>query len=286
MTRTSVSALGGARLSFEQWGHGATVLAIHGFTGSLETWRPLAETLREEYSILAVDVIGHGASDSPRDPRWYSMEPFVQALEELLSRLGVEKVCWLGYSMGGRIALSAAVALPHRTAGLILESASPGLATEGERESRRRSDENLAGWIEEVGIKRFVDYWESISLWASQRCLPDTVRAALRRHRLANNPSGLANSLRGMGTGAQPPVHQRLGELNDRTLLIAGGEDSKFRDIAREMTSGIRSSHLEIVPGAGHSVHLEQPERFNALVLEFLRANPPVSSHPRSRSRL
>ena len=143
---------------------------------------------------------------------------------------------------------------------------------------RRRSgnsasgdDETLADWIVEAGVQRFVEYWESLPLWHSQKRLPAALRDSLRSQRLRNNPCGLANSLRGVGTGAQPHLHNRLGEITAPALLVAGEEDEKFTAIAREMHRSIPTSHLETVAGAGHAVHLEQSEIFSRMVTGFLQ---------------
>src|SRR5205807_809180 len=109
--------------------------------------------------------------------------------------------------------------------------ASPGLASATEREQRRQSDSALAERIEREGVKAFIDYWEQIPLFASQNSLPREKREALREQRLNNRARGLANSLRGVGTGAQPALHARLPELNLPALLIAGELDTKFCQI-------------------------------------------------------
>ncbi|MSQ21877.1 MAG: 2-succinyl-6-hydroxy-2,4-cyclohexadiene-1-carboxylate synthase [Dehalococcoidia bacterium] len=266
------------RLNVEVSGTGPHVLAIHGFTGSTATWATLATAVGKEYTVVAVDMLGHGASDAPRDPKRYSMERCIEDLEAILDHLEIERVRWLGYSMGGRIALSAAIALPQRTSGLVAESASPGLATAEERASRVQDDEKLAERIEQDGIKRFVDYWGAIPLFASQARLPATIRDRLRAQRLRSSPLGLANSLRGIGTGAQPSVHELLSNLAMPTLWIAGKEDAKFAGIARDMHRLVPGSEMHIVPKAGHAVHLEQPDDFNQAVLGFLRERKPVSS--------
>ena len=270
MTRMALSALEGAELNVETTGRGPALVALHGFTGSVQTWSSFSQAAEAEFTIVAVGLPGHGASDSPPDSRLYTMERHVQALAEILDRLGLERVAWLGYSLGGRIALSAAVALPERTTALVLESASPGIASEEERQQRTREDEALACWIEEVGVQRFVEYWESLPLWHSQKRLPSVMRDGLRSQRLRNNPYGLANSLRGVGTGAQPPLHDRLEEITAPALLVAGEEDQKFSGIARKMHRSIPRSRLETVPGVGHAVHLEQPEIFSRAVTGFL----------------
>ena len=251
MARIAVSALEGAELNVEMTGRGPALAALHGFTGSVQTWQSFSEAAGTGLTVVAVDLPGHGASDSPPDFRMYTMERHVQALIEILDRLGLERVAWLGYSLGGRIALSAAVALPERTTALVLESASPGIASEEERQQRIREDETLADWIEDVGVQRFVEYWELLPLWNSQKRLPAALRDRLRSQRLGNNPCGLANSLRGVGTGAQPPLHDRLGEITAPALLVAGEEDEKFSGIAREMHRSIPTSRLETVADGG-----------------------------------
>jgi len=172
--------------------------------------------------------------------------------------------------MGGRIALYCAFSGYFRA--LILESASPGLATFTERAQRRASDEALAERIEREGIKAFVNYWEQLPLFASQSNLSIECRNAQRAQRLTNRAHGLANSLRGVGTAVQPPLYQRLPELPLPVLLITGELDSKFCHIGQRMAQHLPQAQLQIVPSAGHAIHLEQPERFVTLVHKFCSA--------------
>lgn len=82
---------------------------------------------------------------------------------------------------------------------------------------------------------------------------------------------GLANSLRGVGTGAQPSLWERLPALRIPVLLIAGALDAKFRRTAERMTERLPNARLEIVPDAGHAMHFERPELFDAIVSDFCR---------------
>jgi 2-succinyl-6-hydroxy-2,4-cyclohexadiene-1-carboxylate synthase len=86
---------------------------------------------------------------------------------------------------------------------------------------------------------------------------------------LNNRARGLAQSLRGVGTGVQPSLHAQLPALHIPVLLIAGELDTKFMAIARSMAQALPRSQLRIIPGAGHAVHLERPEDFDALVGDF-----------------
>jgi 2-succinyl-6-hydroxy-2,4-cyclohexadiene-1-carboxylate synthase len=264
--------LPGADYNVETAGAGAPLMLLHGFTGSAESWSHLQPALAARLTMIMPDLLGHGRTGAPDDPVRYRMEPCVADLIAILDALSIGRTHLLGYSMGGRVALAAAVEHPERIASLILESASPGLAGAGEREARVASDNALADAIERDGIEAFVARWEWIPLFATQERLPAQVRARLRTQRLSNNPRGLANSLRGLGTGVPPPLWERLTELKMPCLIMAGELDGKFAGIARAMAAAIAGSALAIVPGAGHTIHLEQPAAFERLVLEFAAA--------------
>lgn len=247
-----------------------TLVLLHGFTGSAANWSDLLSHLEAPgRRLIALDLLGHGQADAPDDPVYYDMEHSQIDILATLSTLGVQarEAILLGYSMGGRIALYTGFSGFFRA--LILESASPGLTTESERTQRRQGDYALAERIEREGVEAFIDYWEQLPLFASQHNLPLERRIALRRQRLNNRASGLANSLRGVGTGAQPALHERLPELDLPVLLLAGELDTKFSQIADQMARSLPQATLHIVPGAGHTIHLEQPTLFAEFVNEF-----------------
>jgi 2-succinyl-6-hydroxy-2,4-cyclohexadiene-1-carboxylate synthase len=248
-------------------GSGRPLLLLHGFTGCGENWQPLIPALAQHYQVIRVDLLGHGRSAHPADENRYTMQHQVADLIALLDALHIEQTSLLGYSMGGRVALATAVAHPQRISHLILESASPGLADPAEQQARIHSDRALADWIEAHGIPAFVERWEQLPLWGSQQQLSPEARAALRQQRLQNSPLGLANSLRGMGTGAQPSYWHHLPALTMPLLLIAGELDAKFVAINRQIASLLAHAQLEIVPGAGHTVHLERPLAYTELIV-------------------
>lgn len=264
--------INGSMLNVERSGSGPALLLLHGFTGSVETWHAHLPALTPYVTAVAVDLIGHGASDAPDDPARYAMDRCVADLLALLDRLEIERTAVLGYSMGARVALHLAAAAPRRVQALLLESGSPGLAGAAERAARRAADEALAGQIERDGVDAFVQCWERLPLFATQRALPPEVRAALRRQRQRNRAHGLANSLRGLGTGAQQPLWERLGEIEAPALLVAGALDAKFSAIAQAMVAALPRGRMELVPQAGHAVHLERPAEFDHLVVEFVVA--------------
>ncbi len=252
-------------------GAGPAVLLLHGFAGSAETWRPLLADWRHQFAVMAVDLLGHGRSDCPPDLARYRMESVCDDLARLLDTLGVDRIHLVGYSMGGRIALSFALLHPCRVNRLVLESASPGLADPTQRALRRESDEAWAGLIEEAGMTAFVDRWQQQPLFASQSRLDPGTLQRVRQMRLAQPAQGLAATLRQLGSGRQPSWWHRLAELTAPSLFISGELDQKFTRLAVEMAVRMRTTTQAIVvPGVGHTVHLEAPERFSSLVAGFL----------------
>jgi 2-succinyl-6-hydroxy-2,4-cyclohexadiene-1-carboxylate synthase len=170
---------------------------------------------------------------------------------------GPERYTVVGYSMGGRIALHAALAAGDRVERLVLIGASPGIADQGERSARQRTDEELADEIERSSIDEFARRWAQTPVLAG---LPAAALDAAHADRLRSTPAGLARALRGLGAGALPSLWDRLGELPMPVTLVVGERDSKFRAVAVEMARRMPAADVVVVPVAGHAVHLEAPE--------------------------
>ncbi|MEH7238901.1 2-succinyl-6-hydroxy-2,4-cyclohexadiene-1-carboxylate synthase [Bacillus sp. JJ1562] len=257
-------------------GEGVPIVLLHGFTGSLTTWNQTTDILKQHFKCVLIDLIGHGESDCPDDFAKYQIEIVANDIIHILDILELQTFHIAGYSMGGRVALATAILYPNRVASLILESSSPGLKTEEERAVRRKSDEKLADRIEHEGINKFIDYWENIPLFSSQKALSREKQLEIRKQRLENNPVGLANSLRGMGTGVQPSYWERLNEIKFPTILLCGDLDPKFCNIAEEMSSSIQNVKVEKIVEAGHAIHVEQPHFFGKIIVEFVSDHFPL----------
>ena len=264
---------------------GRPIVLLHGFNGSSEDWTPLLPRLREAgRAAIAVDLLGHGATGAPADPSRYTMAEAVRDLDAILGDLGVERSDWLGYSMGGRVALHMALAQPERVSSLILESSSPGIEDVHARARRRGEDDALADRIEERGIEWFVNYWSMLPLFETQRELPPATLAALRSRRMGSLPAGLARSLRGMGQGVHDYLGSRLDRVRCDVLLLAGERDVKYVRVARSMAEAIPGSTCVIVPGVGHAVHLEAPEALADALAAHWMALPELDAEASSRS--
>lgn len=260
----------GVNYHLDDRGAGRSLALLHGFTGCAASWSEHLGPLSQHFRVLALDQLGHGNTSVPADAARYRIDEGAADLTAVLQHIGALPAALLGYSMGGRLALYAALAYPTAFRALILESASPGLRDEAERHERLLKDEALASGILEHGVPAFVDAWEQLPLFATQRSMPVERQATQRAIRLANDPLGLANSLRGMSTGAQPSLWERLPELTIPVLLITGSEDAKFNAIADEMMSLLPNAKRSIIPGASHTVHVEQPAQYDEIVTGFL----------------
>ncbi len=266
----SVIRANGIDFHVEDHGNGTPLVLLHGFTGSAASWSTVSDDLVNLHRVIAIDIIGHGATAAPVDPSHYAFEQALDDLAEVTAKIGIARAAWLGYSMGGRLALGMGVRHPDRVSLMILESATAGIQDDHERHLREEADLDLARRIQDAGVNAFVEEWERLPIWESQRTLPDEVLRLQRDIRLRNRAIGLANSLRGTGQGAQPSYWDRLSEIEAPVLLIAGALDRKFVGIAGQMGVRIADATLSVIPEAGHAVHLERPREFVGDVREFL----------------
>jgi 2-succinyl-6-hydroxy-2,4-cyclohexadiene-1-carboxylate synthase len=232
------------------------LVLLHGFTQTRQSWRRTVAALGGRYRALVPDLPGHGQAAERRPASFAACTAYVRALAG-------DRFTLVGYSMGGRIALYAALALPDHVTRLVLVGASPGIADPGAREERRRADAALADRIEAIGVEAFAEEWGAQELFAGQNA---RVAAAAHADRLRNTAAGLAAALRGLGTGVMPPLWDRLGELAMPVTLVAGERDIKFREVAERMAPAIPRCTVEVVPGAGHVVQLERPETVAAAI--------------------
>lgn len=271
----------------ERGTEGAPAIALlHGFAGSSSDWEPAMDALaRAGFRALAFDLPGHGRTGRPPVASRYEIEETALDLVALLDRSGAGAAHWIGYSMGGRVALYVAATMPERVHSLCLESASPGIEGAAARAARRAEDDRLAADIESRGVAWFAEAWADLPIFATQRALPAATREALRERRLANDASALAGSLRGLGQGVQPYLGSRLGDVRCATLLLTGALDAKYTALAARMAAEFPRARHVAVPGAGHNVHLEDAGAFERALLEHLRPYAPVPGAEPAPSR-
>jgi 2-succinyl-6-hydroxy-2,4-cyclohexadiene-1-carboxylate synthase len=227
------------------------VTFVPGFMQRGEAWEPVAAGIATRYRSTCLD---------------FSAWTFEERVEEILAATAPGDAL-VGYSMGGRLALHAALREPDRLGGLVLVGVSAGIEDRGERADRRRSDESLAEWMERRSIEEVVDRWERQPVFETQ---PPDLRERQRPGRLSHDPGLLAQLLRSAGQGALEPVWDRLEELRCPVLLTAGEQDRRYASVAGRMAAALPDARVRLVPAAGHAPQLEAPAEFTELLLEFL----------------
>lgn len=250
-----------AELAVSRRGGGRRLVFVHGFTQTRRSWDAIAERLAGRFEVVTVDAPGHGDSAA-----------VAADLVEGAALLGAAggHATYVGYSMGGRLALHLALARPDLVQALVLIGATAGIEDDGERAARCRADDELADAIERDGVDTFLDRWLAQPLFATLPAAADR-----RADRARNTEAGLAASLRLAGTGRQTPLWPRLGELGMPVLLVAGELDVKYSHLAERTAASIPRASVVIIPGAGHSVHLERPDDFLVALGRWLADQPP-----------
>ncbi len=237
------------------------LVLVHGFTQTARCWGAFADDLARDHELVLVDAPGHGGSSGVRAD--------LPTGATLVGDAG-GAATYVGYSMGGRLALHLALDRPELVRRLVLVGATAGLDDPEERAARRRADEALAEHLEHVGVEAFVDEWLGQPLFAGL-----TSATASRAERLANTAAGLASSLRLAGTGTQEPLWHRLGAIDVPVLVMAGVDDAKFSALAARLARAIGpNATVALVPRAGHCAHLESPLDTASIVRRWLRSHP------------
>jgi len=247
------------------------IIFLHGFTGSAEDWLPFFEKLNNKCFPIAIDLPGHGKTELPNYVNHYMVGSYVDVINTVLDFFDIKKTILLGYSMGGRVALSFTVAYPEKVIALILEGATAGIENEKERETRKKNDAVLIQKLLTYGIDKFINYWMDLPFFRSLKSLNNKEYDEIIVRKKTNSSEKLANSLLGFGTGQMPPLWNKLASVKIPVLLLAGSLDTKFVRINKKMNKFIHDSTLMIIEDCGHNTHLENKEKFIILVNNFLK---------------
>lgn len=291
---------------YQLWGNPELppVVLLHGFMQSSTSWNSIASSLTNRFCVYALDFIGHGLTEKSKKPARYTYEDMAASVDYLLRKVvcvhekracekGVharqalanhtyenrthenyaqtKRAHVIGYSMGGRIALRLLQTSSDLLASVVLESCNLGCATEIERiEAAQRNQ----GWVDRIqhdGMESFVDYWETLPMFATQKELGwDKL---LHVSRVANNPTSMVLCLQGSGKQAMPLTEVTLEAVRAQRqiglpmLYIYGDKDAKSAAVAATLESeGVLVSAIP----AGHNVHLEAPMLYLKEVVHFL----------------
>ena len=239
---------------------------IHGFTASSASFQSNIAELSRHFAVVAVDLLGHGDSESPDAVEPYTPERAVYRIIALMDYLGMDRILLCGHSLGGALALRVALDHPDRIAGLVIINSNSAAGTTLWREETQPRMEEMARRIRLEGT-RFIK--DSRLYPARSRRIPDEARIQLVRDFEKLTPAGIAGTAEGLV--ARVNAFERLPELSTPTLLVVGDRDRDFVVNAPRMLANMRRSSVQLVTieDAGHAANLEQPELFHEALLGF-----------------
>lgn len=242
------------------------IIFLHGFTGEAKEWEFLFTSFTDKHYPIAIDL-NYTCSDNKYNSNFeLNTDNLILLINKVYNFFEIDKAIIIGYSMGGRIALSFACKHPEKITALVLESSSPGIIDKIEREQRFKSDSDIANFIIENSLDQFLNFWYSQSMFNSLA----SYKNELIQKKLKLNKGVLANILINFSTGLMPHTWEKLDKLNFPVLLITGELDTKFTKINSEMKQTILLAEHKIISNAGHNVHLEKNIDFTILVMNFI----------------
>ena len=262
--------INGVSLYYEVYGRGFPLVWIHEFAGDLRSWRYQADFFARDYQVVLYNARGYQPSDVPTDSHLYSQEQAAEDLSGLLQHLGIAEAHIGGHSMGGGVALQYSFTHPQRTRSLIL--AGIGTGSTDPVQFRLRCQE-FAERLEVEGIESLRDYTRGPQRVQLQRKCPDVWQEFADQF-MRLSPIGLAMTLRGV-QGRRSSVFEletKLKALEMPALILTGDEDDPCLEPSLFLKRCMRRSGLAVFPQTGHTLPLEEPARFNRIVLEFLKA--------------
>ncbi|MFH1700511.1 MAG: 2-succinyl-6-hydroxy-2,4-cyclohexadiene-1-carboxylate synthase [Candidatus Zixiibacteriota bacterium] len=243
------------------------LLFLHGFMGNANIWRKIIAQLDNDFYCSAIDLPGHGQTMT--DLEYLNFENLSDDLIDFIDSHFTQKAILIGYSMGGRIALYTALKHPDKFKAIILESSSPGIKDSEERKNRLERDEKDSFKMKKTGMRTFLTEWYQMPVFDYLNDFPDLKEKIINK-KSSNDPKALAEIIVKLSPGIQPSLWDKLGSWTKPALIIAGEKDGKYVRIGEKMHDCLADSHFEIIPNAGHIVHLENHKDFMIVLNSFL----------------
>lgn len=286
---------------YQLWGNPELppVVLLHGFMQSSTSWDSIARSLTNRFCVYVLDFIGHGLTEKSKKAARYTYEDMAASVDYFLRKVvcaqekrgrekrvhtrrdltnrsqtkhtQIKRAHVIGYSMGGRIALRLLQTSSDLLASVVLESCNLGCATQAERTEAAQRNQDWVDRIQHDGMEAFVNYWETLPMFATQKELGwDKL---LHVSRAANDPTSMVLCLQGSGKQAMPLTEVTLEAVRAQRkkglsmLYIYGDKDAKSAAVAATLESeGVLVSAIP----AGHNVHLEAPMLYLKEVVHFL----------------
>jgi pimeloyl-ACP methyl ester carboxylesterase len=260
----------GVDLYYEVHGQGDWLVLAHEFSGGYKSWQPQVDALSRHLRVLVYNNRGYPPSTVPEEEAAYSQEQSIEDLRQLMDEVGVRRPILCGFSMGGSIAVNFALAHPARLRALVLAGTGTGSIdpVQNARDFGPIADRFLAEGPAKVGE----DYLRGptrIQLFRKNPAMWQKLYTEFSEL----SPVGMAYTLRGVQL-KRPTMYALeagLRTLRVPTLVLVGAEDAPALEPSRFLARTIPGATLKVFPSTGHTLQLEEPETFNAAILEFAR---------------
>jgi pimeloyl-ACP methyl ester carboxylesterase len=261
----------GVKLAYEETGSGTAVVFVHEFAGDMASWEPQLQTFGQRYRAIAYNARGYPPSDVPPTPASYNQDRARLDILAVLDWLGVEKAHIVGLSMGGFATLHFGLHHPERA--LSLTVAGCGYGAEPDKREQFRAEANAtADLIERDGIEAFADTYSRGPTRVQFQNKNPRGWQRFRDQLASHSALGSANTMRGVQ--AERPslfdLKNQMAGITVPTLVLTGDEDWPCLLPGLMMKEAIPSAALVVMANCGHTINIEEPDRFNAIVGDFL----------------
>jgi pimeloyl-ACP methyl ester carboxylesterase len=263
----------GVSLFYEEVGEGTPLVFVHEFAGEARSWHLQVRFFARRYRTIAFNARGYPPSDVPDDPKAYSQDQAADDIRGLLDALGIKKAHICGLSMGGYATLHFGLRYAERALSLVVAGAGYG-SVAGEREKFRRDVEETAMRFERDGMKAVAEFYTKGPTRVQFKDKDPAGWLEFYDMFCTQSAKGHALTMRGVQM-SRPSVYELeagMERMTVPTLIMTGDEDEPCLEPAIFMKRKIPSSGLVVMPKAGHTINLEDPDAFNRAVLDFLTA--------------
>lgn len=274
--------LHGERVAYRQTGEGPVIVLVHGITSDSSTWRHVIGALAREHTVLAPDLMGHGASAKPRGD--YSLGAHASGLRDLLAALGHERATLVGHSLGGGIVMQLAYQHPELCERLVLVD-SGGLGREVNlllRAATLPGSEYVMPWLAATRLFETGRLATSLLARVGLRAATADLDEVAAAHRTLSDPaarSAFVQTLRSVVEpgGQRVSASNRLYLAGHLPLMLIWGEHDRIIPLAHGQRTHqqVPDSRLEVFAGSGHFPQLDEPGHFSEAVLDFIDATEP-----------
>jgi pimeloyl-ACP methyl ester carboxylesterase len=276
----------GHRVAYRCAGSGPAIVLVHGITSTSATWEKVMPYLATRFTVIAPDLIGHGESAKPRGD--YSLGAYASGIRDLMVTLGHESATFVGHSLGGGVVMQLAYQFPERCERLVLVD-SGGLGRELNLLLRAATLPLSEVVLPLLASTRLVDVSRSVGrLFGRLGIRAGTDMAELARgHASLGDPDARAAFVHTLRTivdplGQRVNATDRLYLAENIPFLLVWGERDPIIPVAHGLAAHklVPSSRFELFEGAGHFPHLDEPQRFLDVLLDFIESTNPADVHP------